>query len=140
MTAKKLPPFGKELNARLRFGNHPFLVYVCIGVDAWTTAKKCQQIQDNAALVLPAGEAPEKFTWPVRNCRCVIEWSTGPKADLIVRLIQCLIFESANTVIVWPTFVDHSKPSHLYDVNDRTWHRVREEIRTYDNNGTNNVY
>jgi hypothetical protein len=137
MKAQRLPPFGKDLNARLRFGNMPLIVVVCVGVDAWSSAKKWKQSQDNDALVLPPSEDPESFKWPVRNCVCVIEWSTGPTASLIVKLIQCLLFDAAKSVTVWPTFVDYSSTTHLFK--DGTWHRVREQIRTYANNGIDNV-
>lgn len=137
MNTQKLPPYGKDLNTRLRFGNPPFMVVVCVGGDAWCSAKRWLKNPDVEAIVLPAGESPEGFKWPVRNCICVIEWSAGPAAALIVRLVQCLLFEAANSVTVWPTFVDPSTPTHLF--RDGTWHRVREQIRTYFNNGIDNV-
>ena len=112
------------------------MVVICVGGDAWDSAKKWRARQDIEALVLPAGEAPERFKWPVRNCLCVIEWSTGPVAALIVRLVQCLLFEAAETVTVWPTFVDTSTTTHVF--NNGAWHRVREQLRTYSNNGIDN--
>ena len=112
------------------------MVVICVGGDAWDSAKKWRARQDIEALVLPAGEAPERFKWPVRNCLCVIEWSTGPVAALIVRLVQCLLFEAAVTVTVWPTFVDTSTTTHVF--NNGAWHRVREQLRTYSNNGIDN--
>ena len=116
------------------------MVVICVGGDAWGSAKSWRKRSDNEAIVLPAGEAPEGFKWPVRGCMCVIEWSTGPTAALIVRLVQCLLFEAAQSVTVWPTFVEYSTPTHLRDVKDGTWHRCREQIRTYNNNnGTDNA-
>jgi hypothetical protein len=135
-TNKKLPPHGSALAERQKFLNLPFLVVVCVGQDAWNSAKRWNSKGDNCALVLPSGDHPERFTWPVSRCTCVVEWNTGPSSTLIINLVRCLLMASADIVVVWPRFVDDRSPSVVYDDTRQPgerWVQCRETIRVYRN-------
>ncbi len=99
---KKLPPFGKLLADRQRFKNPPWLVVVCVGADAWQSAKVRNARGDSVGLVLPPGDSPTSYTWPVNGCKCVIEWSTGPSVDDVVELAKTLLRSGAELVAVNP--------------------------------------
>lgn len=124
-----LPPFGKELAARQQFGNRPFAAVVCIGQNAWQNAKKWHRQADMAPMVLPAGEQPERYKWPVLGCLCLVDWDTGPAGDFVIRLVKCLLKAGASSVTVRPLFVDFSKPPIL--MIDGKWQQIREMIKTY---------
>jgi len=131
---KHLPPYGAALASRQQFQNLPFLAVVCTGQDAWNQAKRWNSSGNNCAMVLPAGESPDKFIWPVRDCTCVIEWNAGPKPDLIIDLTRCLLLADADIVVVRPLFADLRAPLYTYDntraLGDR-WVQCRETIRVY---------
>lgn len=99
---RKLPPFGKLLADRQRFKNLPFLVVICVGCDAWNSAKARNNRGDSVGLVLPPGENPASFNWPVQGCKCVVEWSVGPSADDVVELVKALLRSGAELVAVNP--------------------------------------
>lgn len=135
-TNKKLPPYGSILAERQKFLNLPFLAIVCVGQDAWNSAKRWNARGNNCALVLPADLKPEACIWPVSRCTCVIEWNAGPHSNLIVNLAKCLLLAHAKTVIVWPKFVDHKAPVVTYDETKepgQRWVQCRETIRVYHN-------
>lgn len=125
----RLPPFGKDQAARLQYGNRPFAAVVCIGQNDWQNAKKWHRQADMAPMVLPAGEQPERYKWPVLGCLCLVDWDTGPTGDFVVRLVKCLLRAGALSVTVRPLFVDHAAPAWL--LIDGRWQQVREIIKTY---------
>lgn len=140
MSKTKLPAYGKKLQARLHFKNPPFIILVCVGVDAWQSAKQWNKNGDISALVLIAGQKPEALAWPVNELNCVIDWSTGPSNEYIMDLVKVLLKAGALTVTARPTFVDHSQPSYFYDATrplGQRWSQTREVIRTYHNPLTN---
>lgn len=98
----KLPPHGKALAARLRFGNPPFLIFVCVGSDAWTRAKQRQEsVNDFHALVLPAGENPAVYRWPVADQLVVIDVCCGPSDEQLRDLAIVLLRDGAETVTIY---------------------------------------
>lgn len=131
---KKLPPYGSRLAELQKFSNLPFLTVVCVGQDSWSSAKRWNANGENCAMVLPADLKPEACVWPVARCRCVIEWNSGPDANLIVDLARCLLQAGAELVIVWPRFVDPKSPVFTYDDTRQAgerWVQCREMIRIY---------
>lgn len=135
----RLPPFGKQLAERQRFGNRPFLVMVCAGMDDWQRAKKWNQQPDIAAMVLPSDIPANRLHWPVQRCLVVVEWDTGPAEEQIIALVRDLLSAGAETVTVRPLFVDISQPAERYDEQAQQWVRVRESIRTYHNGRARNA-
>lgn len=135
-TNKKLPPYGSALAERQKFLNLPFLAVVCVGQDAWNSAKQWNAKGDNCAMVLPAEITPYRCIWPVARCTCVIDWNTGPNSALIVNLVRCLLLAGADAVVVWPRFVDHRSPAVIYDETrepGERWVQCREAVRVYRN-------
>ncbi|WAR43882.1 hypothetical protein [Methylomonas rapida] len=98
----KLPPFGTILVERQRFKNPPWLVVVCVGAGAWQSAKIRNGRGDSVGLVLPPGENPASFNWPIQGCKCVVEWSVGPSVDDVVELVKALLRSGAELVAVNP--------------------------------------
>ncbi len=131
---KKLPPFGKILLDRQRFKNPPFLVAVCVGGDAWNSAKVRNARGDSVALVLPAGETPASYSWPVSGCMVVVDWTQPAPEQLIVSLARSLLVAGAQLVAVWPAWLDHKMPVVEYRADlpaGQRWVQVREGIRIY---------
>lgn len=134
ITNSKLPPFGVALAERQRFNNLPFLAVVCVGLDAWESAKQWNANADHAAMVLPAGEKPSIYTWLVMGCRVIIEWNTGPNETQIIELVACLFRAGAECVIVRPLFTQPHKPCVLYDTEQPIGQRfvqVQQPIKVY---------
>lgn len=130
----KLPPFGKALADRLRLRNSPQVAVVCVGGDAWSAAKRWNMMTNSMALVLPADIEPGALQWPVAGCVCLVEWQQPAPDKLIIELVRMLLGSGAESVTVWPRWVDYSRPIVEYDTSrapgDR-WVQVRESIRTY---------
>lgn len=127
----KLPPYGKNLLTRQQYNNLPFLVIICIGANAWQSAKQWQQRPKIAPLMLPPDQPPEKLTWPVKDCLCIVDWDAGAPESLIIKLVKCLLSAGALSVSVRPLFVDLSTPDWLYDLTKPTgnrWVQVRETM------------
>lgn len=131
---RKYPPYAKALLDRQRFKNPPWLVAVCVGGDAWQSAKLRNQRGDSVALVLPAGDSPSAYTWPVSGYMVVIDWSLPAPVQLIVELVRSLMVAGAKVVVVWPRWIAANQPSVEYDATKQVgqrWVQVRESIRVY---------
>lgn len=138
-TNKKLPPYGSILAERQKFLNLPFLAVVCVGKDAWNSAKRWNARGENCAMVLPPDLKPESCIWPVARCQCVVEWNSGPDVNQIISLVRALLLSGADLVVVWPRFVDQKSPMFNYDETrapGERWVQCREAIRVY--RGSNN--
>lgn len=121
----KLPPFGKLLADRQRFKNPPWLVVVCVGADAWESAKaRNQRSDDSVGLVLPPDADLLALSWSVKGCLVVVEWSQPALEQLIIDLAKALLKAGAESVTVWPRWVDYSKPN-------LEWAKDQLPIKTY---------
>ncbi|MDD2661534.1 MAG: hypothetical protein PHY54_17930 [Methylococcales bacterium] len=131
---RKLPPYGSILAEQQKYSNLPDLVAICLGHGSWNSAKRRNSRDDGCAMVLPPDLKPESCIWPVARCRCLIEWNSGPDANLIVDLARCLLLAGAELVVIWPRFVDPKSPAFTYDdtkpLGDR-WIQRREIIKIY---------
>ena len=88
----KLPPHGKQLAERLKFGNAPLHAVVCIGLDAWKRAKKWNESKaDTVAMVLPADARPESLQWPVSGLPVVLDVAAGPSDEQLSGLALVLL-------------------------------------------------
>ncbi len=121
---KKPAPFAKNLLERQRFKNLPFLVVVCVGAGAWDSAKARNKSGDSVGLVLPSGESPGSYAWPVAHCLVVVEWNIGPGVELVVDLAKALLRAGAESVTIWPRWVDYSQPN-------LEWSADQPPIKTY---------
>jgi hypothetical protein len=127
----KLPPFGKLLIERQRFKNLPFLIFICVGAGAWEAAKARNQDDDALALVMPAENPAGYYTWPVQGCLCVVDWRQPAPDQMIVELVKALLRAGAESVAVWPRWVDYKQPGVVFDVTGQSWVQQRETIRVY---------
>jgi len=94
----KLPPFGKvvlELNPR------PSEILIVMGSQAWefskTTKKPC--------LVLPPGEHPAVYRWPVAGIDCLVFERGESNESRLLELIKALLHAGSPTVRA----INHSK-------------------------------
>ncbi len=97
---------------------------MCVGAGAWASAKARNVRGDSIGLVLPSGESPNTYAWPVKNCTVVVEWNQGPSVALVVELARELLRAGAKAVTIWPRWVDYSNP-HL------EWPADQPPIKTY---------
>ena len=88
--SKPLSPFAKRLAANLAYSSIPDLVFVSVGLNAWTRAKRHNANQDQVAIVLP-DDKPMAYTWPVKGCQIVVEWDDGPSIETLNYLLGLLI-------------------------------------------------
>lgn len=128
----KLPPFGNLLVQRQQFDNLPWMSFVCTGAGAWNNAKVRNQRGDSVAMVLPPRESPNNFKWPVSGLMTVIEWSQGPSVDQVVELARALLRDGAESVTIWPRWVDYSNPN-------LEWPTEKPPIKTYRVNRSREV-
>ena len=109
----KLPPFGKFLASRLKFGNPPFHIVVCVGLDAWKRAKVWNACpNDVSAMVLPDGIDPRAYAWPVADQLVVIEAACGPTDNDLRDLAAVLLAYDADVVTI--TSRDKLNEFHQY--------------------------
>lgn len=128
----KLPPFAKTLIARQQYRNHPFLAVVCAGVEAWEHAQQWNRQPDYSAVVLPAGQRPDSFKWPVKGLDCIIERSAGPDDSLIIDLVKALFLSGALTVSVRPNNVDYQRCLDEFNLATGEWIE-KDRLRVYRN-------
>jgi hypothetical protein len=85
-----LPPYGRELAQVLSSNKRPKNdIYLFLGKDAWLKAKDFQKSQ--FVLVLPEGDQPISYKWPVHHCFILcFETSTQP-IQVLKQLVQVLL-------------------------------------------------
>lgn len=107
----KLPPYGAALAERLKWQNLPFMVVVCVGLNAWTQAKIwAGSPNDISPLVLPDGDSPKVYKWPVKECFVLVQRLQGPTDIVITDLIYALLSAGAARVVIWSK---HQQPELL---------------------------
>jgi hypothetical protein len=130
----KYAPYAKQLADRIKWGNPPMFVFVCVGGDAFKSAQHHNRDRDFSAMVLTPGQDPTSLIWPVADLPVVIEWDGPASEALIVELVKCLLRALAISATVWPTWVDSSAPIFDYDPSKplgQRWIATREYIKTY---------
>lgn len=88
---KKLPPFGKGLNALIESGQRPsnsILVYT--GNHAWEKGHGFSISYPERLLILPPWLSPETYYWPVTGCDVLITDTGFAEDDYIEDLVLCL--------------------------------------------------
>jgi hypothetical protein len=64
-TATRRPPFARDIEAAVAAGRHPN-VFVFATADAWDRARRHRERHGaDSALLLPPGEAPDAYRWPI---------------------------------------------------------------------------
>lgn len=130
----KYPAFGRELAERQKWNNHPLIIFICIGIDAFRLAQNHNKDRDISAMVLAPGQAPNELIWPVKGRPVILEWDELAPESVVLDLCRCLRKAGAISVTVWPTSVDFTQPQGYYDASkplDQGWTQTREQIRTY---------
>lgn len=135
-----LPPFGKELIARLQSASPPWPIMICFGRDAWQRARQWQSNPTVWALLCPANSSPANYRWPVLGLMLIVDWHRDHAAgrDEVMELVKVLLGCGAEWVAVWPSWVDFSQPAFEYDPRlpvGQRWVQVRDEIVVYRLNG-----
>lgn len=104
---KRLPPHSKPLDERVICNNPPYLVRICYGQGSWDKAKYFNKFDDDTlAIVMPSGESPKNYRWPVKNCDVAIIRLAGPGDSSINELIICLLSSGAKQVCLSNNNVD----------------------------------
>jgi len=97
----RLPPYGKALANRLKFGNTPFHVVITIGMDAWRRCREWQSApNDVSVLVLPDGDNPAAYAWPVSGQLVVVDVACGPTDEQLRDLAAVLLAYEADVITV----------------------------------------
>jgi hypothetical protein len=97
----KLPPYGRELVERLKFNRIPDHVIVCVGLNSWPRANQwCNSPNNVWPLVLPSGDDPRAYKWPVRELLVVVQTECGPTDDQCRELSRVLLAYGAEEVTV----------------------------------------
>lgn len=94
---KKLPPFGKGLNALIESGQRPNNdVLLFIGNNALSKGNGFSVSYPDRTLVLPPWLSPETYYWPVIGCDALITDTGFAEDDYIEDLVLCLFAHGAN--------------------------------------------
>src|SRR3989344_4133114 len=97
LTTRKLPPFGRDVEWKRRMG-FPINLFIFCGTGAWERAQQRIDYYKGDALILPPGEAPERYKWPVKNLDVLMIWPDGDYTS-ICRFAEILVKQGANKVI-----------------------------------------
>lgn len=92
------PPYSNELNALKTWGRNILFVPVCVGCDSWGKAKKWRSYGDTPPLVLPDGDKPSAYQWPVSGDIVLIQAGAGPGEEVLEELIKALLVGGAKRV------------------------------------------
>ncbi len=100
----RLPPYGCDVLARLQRGEN-LNVWVYGGTMAWDEAQwRTQNSGPGATLLLPPGDKPGKYHWPVQGLKVMLIWPDG-SWDEVHALGQALVQNGA-VLVVAPTEQD----------------------------------
>ena len=131
-----LPPFGKELSARLQSASPPWPIMICLGGGAWQRARQWHFNPTVWALVCPSNSAPAQYRWPVLDLMVIVDWQLDQAAghDEVMTLARVLLQQGAELVAVYPRWVDFSEQAFEYNSRlpvGQRWVQVREQIVIY---------
>ncbi len=90
MKAVRLPPFAREVQAAVTARKDPN-VYVYATPDAWGRARRRRECHGaDSAMILPPGEAPDSFRWPVVPGGLLVV-AIGQPRTLAFELARCIV-------------------------------------------------
>jgi hypothetical protein len=91
------PPYAIELRSKPRHKS----VVILTGAGAWNIAKDQNSISLQPKLLLPFGENPEHFKWPVSGRDCVIlNYGESEPHETILKLTRCLLL-GGSLFVLW---------------------------------------
>lgn len=74
---RPLPPFGRSVLGHLRRGE-TLNLWVYGGRRGWEEARWCNKhIGAGSAMLLPPGDDPDEYTWPVYSLELMLVWLDG---------------------------------------------------------------
>ena len=100
MKIRRIPPFGRQLNAARMSGYAPEMlnVHLMVGARAWDRARLRAPPH---VLVLPSDDSPESFDWQcVAGLTITVQGASEPDEDRLARLVICLLQARATHVCV----------------------------------------
>ncbi len=98
----KLPPFGKSVEEKLRHKQW-LNIFVFAGVEGWARARSRNYSGDDC-LLLPHGENPDQYSWPVTNQSLMLVWIDGTRDEIIS--FGSLLIKAGAQLVVAPTTHD----------------------------------
>ena len=99
MIRRRLPPFGKTVVRRLTLGV-PMNVWVFAGDRAWREASwRNRYIGPGFTLMLPPGESPDAYRWPVRGQHLMLVWLDGSHDEPCQHIGQDELTEFAQVLL-----------------------------------------
>ena len=99
LTNKRLPPFGRSLYSVLNAGRRPVnSVYCFVGTEGWRKAEFFSKQQ--AVLVLPPGNDPADYHWPVMGLDCLVARVGETTKHEVLLLMRELLAAGAHRLVV----------------------------------------
>jgi hypothetical protein len=129
---KKLAPFGKALNERIKWKNPPSLIVIYIGEDSFDFARNYPE-KSFSALALTSEQQPEDINFnDVFGIPVLINWLDDfIPISYIVRIVKCLLLSRAKIVSVLPLFVDESDDILEWDTEKQKFIQLRHTLKNY---------
>lgn len=98
---RRLPPYGREMAERLAAGRPPKNgVWLYVGAGAWDRGRPSLQYSTRGVLILPPGEAPSAFRWPVASCDVLVLHGGGLTGSELRDLAVLLVRAGASLVTI----------------------------------------
>ncbi len=97
---RRLPPFGRSLYAVLNAGRRPVnCVYCFVGTEGWGKAEFFSKQQ--AVLVLPSGNDPADYHWPVMGLDCLVaRVGKSTKREILLMMRELLAAGARRLVVI----------------------------------------
>lgn len=99
---KKLPPYGRAVEAKQRTRSY-LNIFVFAGDECWQRAQT-RNNEGGDVLLLPAGDNPKNYRWPVCGQKLMLVWLDGMRDEIIS--FGSLLIESGASLVVAPTKED----------------------------------
>lgn len=93
----KLPPYARQMNVP----RDNKTVYVFVG---WFSRKQANNITQMRGMVLPDGECPYDYTWPVQGCG-VIVMDYVNMDDRGAMTLACALRDAGAESVIWANFI-----------------------------------
>jgi hypothetical protein len=95
----KIPPFGKPLRDLIASGGkHDNDIYLFIGQKAWDRGKSSSISRPTRTLILPPGDSPLIYHWPVNGCDILLIETSPVDTDYIEHFVNTLFSYGSNIV------------------------------------------
>ena len=105
---RKLPPYGRAVVQQRITATENLNLWIYGGSRAWDEAKwRTEHIGAGTATLLPPGDDPNHYRWPVKGLKVMLVWLDGTPDDLrqdateneITKLATALLLDGAALVV-----------------------------------------